>query len=147
MLAALIMMTIGAAPVVPVGNDFQCTPVAVWDGDGPIWCEEGPRIRLSGIAAREIDDECRPGHPCPTVSGLEARDALVALLGGPRGRLPHGHVVVRAPTMSCRSTGSAGGNRTGAWCISSDGLDLSCAMVERGAALRWARYWGKHRCR
>ena len=59
-----------------------CTPIAVFDGDGPIWCDEGPKIRLAGIAAREIDGTCRPHHPCPDASGIEARDALVLLLGG-----------------------------------------------------------------
>lgn len=41
---------------------FLCTPVAVWDGDGPIWCAEGPKIRLGSIAARELDGSCRAGH-------------------------------------------------------------------------------------
>ncbi|MCJ8191972.1 hypothetical protein [Sphingomicrobium aestuariivivum] len=141
--AALLLI----APVPSAGTVFDCTPTAVWDGDGPIWCEEGPRIRLSGIAAREIDDECRAGHPCPAASGAAARDALVNLLGGPRGSLSHGHVVVRAPTMRCVSTGSAGGSRTGAWCVTASGVDLSCAMVASGNAERWARYWGRHQCK
>ena len=147
--AALITLS-GASlspPVVSSGENFNCTPTAVWDGDGPIWCDEGPRIRLSGIAAREIDNECRANHACPTASGVEARDALVHLLGGPRGRLSHGHVFVSAPTMRCVSTGSAGGSRTGAWCITSGGIDLSCAMVASGHAGRWERYWGRHNCR
>lgn len=29
---------------------FVCTPVAVWDGDGPVWCKEGLRLRIAGIA-------------------------------------------------------------------------------------------------
>lgn len=74
--------TARASPVVQVGETFTCTPVAVWDGDGPIWCAEGPRIRLSGIAAREMDETCSAGHPCPDASGLDARDELVGLLGG-----------------------------------------------------------------
>jgi endonuclease YncB( thermonuclease family) len=41
------------------GQHFTCTPTRVWDGHGPIWCAEGPRIRLAGIAASEID-ETRP---------------------------------------------------------------------------------------
>ena len=142
----LLAMTIAAVPIVPAGADFQCTPIAVWDGDGPIWCAEGPRIRLSGIAAREIDGECRVDHPCPSATGIQARDALVALLGGPRGCLQHGHVVVRAPAMRCVSTGSAGGNRTGAWCRTATGTDLSCAMTARGYASVWPRYWKDHIC-
>src|SRR5690606_18787438 len=73
---------------------FVCTPTQVWDGDGPIWCAEGPRIRLAGIAAREIDGSCMPGHPCPQASGIEARNRLVSLLGGARGTAATGHIRV-----------------------------------------------------
>ncbi|HTG64108.1 MAG TPA: hypothetical protein VL917_05530, partial [Sphingomicrobium sp.] len=89
--------------IIAAGASFTCTPTAVWDGDGPIWCAEGPRVRLAGIAAREIDGTCRSGQPCPTASGPAARDGLVDLLGGPRGRRPEGHVLVKAPPMRCRS--------------------------------------------
>ncbi|MFN4040018.1 MAG: thermonuclease family protein, partial [Erythrobacter sp.] len=68
---------------IPAGQTFTCTPEAVWDGDGPVWCEEGPRIRLAGIAARELDGTCSPGHPCPDASAETARDALVRLVGKP----------------------------------------------------------------
>ncbi len=133
-------------PTIAAALAFICTPVAVYDGDGPVWCAEGPRLRLSGIAAREMEGTCRPGHPCPRATAEQARDALVALLGGPRGRLATGHIVVRAPAMRCISTGEARGNRTGAWCTLADGRDLSCAMVATGTVLRWQRYWGNHRC-
>ena len=75
------------AEVVPAGKAFTCTPTAVWDGDGPIWCAEGPKVRIAGVAAREMDGSCRPNQPCPTVDAIDARDRLVRLLGGPRGRL------------------------------------------------------------
>lgn len=133
--------------VVAAGLVFICTPVAVWDGDGPVWCREGMHLRLSGIAARESDGTCRPNQPCPSASADTARSALVNLLGSDRGRLSTGHVVVAGPPMRCRSTGSAGGNRTGAWCRLADGRDLSCAMVATGTVLRWARYWRGHVCR
>lgn len=29
------------AQVIAAGVTFSCTPQAVWDGDGPIWCAEG----------------------------------------------------------------------------------------------------------
>ena len=134
------------AEVVAAGIAFACTPTAVHDGDGPIWCSEGPKVRLSGIAAREIDGTCKPGHPCPAASATVARDTLVRFLGGPKGKLPTGHVVVRAPAMTCRSDGGAGGSRTSAWCVTASGVDLNCAMVKSGAALRWLRYWRGHRC-
>ena len=131
---------------IPSGKNFACTPVAVWDGDGPIWCEEGPRIRLSGIAAREIDGTCSAGHPCPDASAIDARDALVRLVGEPTGIGPHGHVTVRGPTMQCLSDGSGGGNRTAAWCVSPKGGDLSCGMVAMKMAAKWDRYWRGHVC-
>lgn len=136
-----------AARIVAAGSSFACTPIAVWDGDGPIWCAEGPKIRLAGIAAREIDESCKTGHPCPTTSGVAARDRLAGLLGGSRGILGTGHVSVRARALRCVSEGSARGDRTAAWCTTAGGVDLNCAMVSSGAALRWPRYWRNHRCR
>ena len=135
------------AQVVAGGVAFTCTPVAVWDGDGPIWCAEGPRIRLSGIAAREIDGSCKPNHPCPSANGRASRDQLFRLLGGSRGTLATGHVAVRGPSLQCRSFGSGKGIRTAALCAHPKVGDLSCAMVTSGYALRWRRYGGDRLCR
>lgn len=141
-----LLLFLTAHVVVPAGETFTCTPERVWDGDGPLWCEEGPRIRLAGIAARELDETCAAGHPCPSAGGLEARDALVRLVGVRVGESDPGHVLVTGPAMRCVSTGSAGGKRTGAWCVSPKGGDLSCVMVQTGYAARWDRYWGNHSC-
>lgn len=135
------------AQVLAAGATFPCTPVAVWDGDGPIWCAEGPKIRLAGIAAREMDGSCRRGHPCPKASARAARDALVGLLGGSRGTLRTGHILVRAPTMRCVSEGSARGTRTAALCTLPGVGDLSCAMVRTNTVARWNRYGGARLCR
>ncbi|HAU22975.1 MAG TPA: hypothetical protein DCS24_10375 [Erythrobacter sp.] len=143
---SLFLLLFASVSIVPEGETFDCTPVRVWDGDGPVWCAEGPRVRLSGIAAREIDETCRSNQPCPSASAADARDYLVSIIGRPVGKSEHGHVLVQGPTMRCLSTGSAGGNRTGAWCVSPQGGDLSCAMVASGYALKWDRYWGNHRC-
>ncbi len=135
-----------AAVIAPQGTTFTCTPTRVWDGDGPVWCAEGPRIRLSGIAAREMDGSCRPNQPCPRVSAERSRDALVRLIGRPVGTSREGHVLVNGPALRCRSEGGANGTRTAAWCVSPNSGDLSCAMVRGGWALRWDRYWRRHRC-
>lgn len=135
-----------SVPTISSGESFACTPTHVWDGDGPIWCIEGPRLRLAGIAARELDGSCSLGHPCPEASGVEARDALVALLGTKTGVGRHGHILIVGPTLSCRSDGSAGGNRTAAWCVSPNQGDINCAMVRGGWALRWEEYWREHKC-
>lgn len=136
-LAAVLML---AQPVVPSGRTFTCTPIRVWDGDGPIWCAEGPRIRLAGIAAREMDGTCRPGHPCPGASAEQAKAALVALLGGSRGTAREGHAIVAGPRLRCTSSGGAGGDRTGAWCALPNGRDLSCEMLRMRTVALWARY-------
>lgn len=140
------VLLLSAITVVPAGEAFACTPTAVWDGDGPVWCREGPRLRLAGIAARERDSTCRQGHPCPEASAVTARDALVRLLGRSVGTGPHGHVLVSGPALRCMSTGSAGGSRTGAWCVSPVSGEISCAMVRGGWAAHWERYWRGHRC-
>lgn len=138
----IIMM---ALAFVASGSTFACTPTRVWDGDGPIWCAEGPKIRLAGIAAREINGECKTGHPCPAASGEAARDHLVKILGGARGRAREGHIFVNGPRLTCQSVGSGKGDRTAAWC-STGRVDLSCAMVRDGYAARWDRYWHGRQC-
>lgn len=136
----------GQAAIVPDGLQFKCTPTAVYDGDGPVWCAEGPKIRIAGVAAREMDDTCRPNQPCPPVGAIDARDRLVRLFGGPRGSLATGHIIVRSAAMTCISEGSAGGSRTAAWCTSPAFGDLSCAVIRAGGAVEWPRYWRDHRC-
>ena len=96
------MILMMLAEVVAAGTAFTCTPIAVWDGDGPIWCAEGPKIRIAGVAAREMDGTCNTAQPCPPVSGTDARDRLVGLLGGARGKLGTGHVRVRAAPPALR---------------------------------------------
>lgn len=140
------MFVFVAAAIIPAGQGFECTPIRVWDGDGPIWCSEGPHVRLSGIAAREMDESCNANQPCPDASAIEARNGLVAMIGSSAGLSKEGHILVRGPTMRCVSDGGAGGTRTAAWCTSPKSGDVSCAMVRSGLALRWERYWRDHRC-
>lgn len=142
----MILMAL-AASAVAAGSSFSCTAVAVWDGDGPIWCAEGPRIRLAGVAARELDGSCRPQHPCPGPSGIAARNRLVELLGGARGTLATGHIKVSAVPLRCVSEGDGKGGRTAAWCVAPRVGDLSCALIGSGVALRWDRYWREGQCR
>lgn len=135
-----------ATQVIAAGITFACTPIAVYDGDGPIWCKEGPKIRLAGIAAREMGGTCRSNQPCPETSAIASRDYLAALVGQRVGQRPEGHVIVRGPTLTCLSQGGGRGSRTAAWCRTAQGVDLSCAMVKSGMALRWAQYQGDKVC-
>jgi endonuclease YncB( thermonuclease family) len=142
-----MILALLAASIVASGQTFTCTPTHVWDGDGPVWCAEGPHLRIAGAAAREMDGTCRTNQPCPAASAIEARDALVQLMGGARGTISTGHVMVRGPRLTCRSEGGAGGNWTAAWCRLPSGVDLSCAMIKTGTVLRWDRYWKGPACR
>lgn len=136
------------ATVVAAGTTFNCTPVAVWDGDGPIWCAEGPHVRIAGIAAREMDGRCLPGHPCPDAQAIAARNRLVDQLGQAMGKGPHGHILIRSrATLRCVSAGGARGDRTAARCILPGGEDLSCEMLRTGTVARWDRYLGDDDCR
>jgi len=135
---ALLLFAPGSEALAQNSQDhsFACTPTAVWDGDGPIWCEEGPKLRLQHIAAREIDGTCKPGHPCPDASGIDARDALVGLLGGAKGLLRTGHIAVSYPTMICKRHGTSY-ERIVASCTLSDGRDLGDALLATGTVTRW----------
>lgn len=143
----LTLVLCAAVPVLPSGTRFTCTPTRVWDGDGPVWCAEGPRLRIAGVAAREHDGSCRSNQPCPSATAEASRDALVRFVGQPIGQSPDGHVLVAGAAMRCVSNGPAGGHRTGAWCTTAAGVDLSCALVASGTVLRWDRYWRGHVCR
>ncbi|TFI57347.1 hypothetical protein E2493_15850 [Sphingomonas parva] len=135
------------------GTVFRCTPTRVYAGDGPIWCAEGQRVHLFGIAARETDESCRANQPCPTAPARAAKAELVRLVSGPGpesgAKAAAGsarYIPVRGPALSCTSTGWSGGRRVGAWCASPTSGDLSCAMVASGTVLPWPATWRNHRC-
>ena len=109
----------------PVGTLFACSVIKVHDGDGPVWCSEGERVRLAGIAARELDESCRANQPCPLASGASAQLALERMVVG--------------KVLSCQQVGTSY-NRTVAWCRLPGRGDVSCEMIKTGTALRWERY-------
>lgn len=119
--------TTDAAPM----DRKTCTVTKVHDGDGPIWCAEtGPngkpiKLRLQAVAARELDETCSPGHPCPEASGADAKRALQGLAIG--------------HTLSYEPTGTSY-ERVTAWAWREDGTELNCAMVESKTALPWPKY-------
>jgi endonuclease YncB( thermonuclease family) len=107
------------------GERFSCSVTRVYDGDGPIHCAEGPKVRLHGIAAREMNGECRPGHPCPRASAQAAKAALTRMTLGQR--------------LTCEATGKSY-QRVVALCWTPAGREVNCAMVEGGYALSWDSY-------
>ncbi|PZT95414.1 MAG: hypothetical protein DI624_13575 [Brevundimonas sp.] len=107
--------------------DFACEVAFVNDGD-TLRCEAGTRVRLHAISARETDGSCSPGHPCPTASASMSTAALTQLAGR---------------RITCLQTGTSY-ERVTAICRNASGVEINCAMVERGAAVVWERFNRQH---
>jgi len=118
--------------LIAAGQPFPCIVVSVHDGD-TLTClpgrgvytphpERGMRIRLQGIDANELDGSCHV--TCAARSAIESRDNLARLALG--------------KTVTVSSTGTSY-DRLTAW-LALNGRDLSCAQVEGGYAVRWAKY-------
>lgn len=105
-------------------TSFSCRVTNVHDGD-TLRCSDGTRVRLHAVAAREIDESCSKGHPCPTASAASARMALVRL--------------AENRTLACRRTGRSY-NRVTAICDNDEGVEINCAMVRSGTTLVWDRF-------
>ena len=103
--------------------DFACDVAYVNDGD-TLRCQDGTRVRLHAIAARETNGSCSPGHPCPAASAAMSRAALTELAGS---------------RITCIQTGTSY-ERITAICRNAFNVEINCAMVERGAALVWDRF-------
>ena len=105
-------------------SSFTCQVSSVTDGD-TLRCGDGTRVRLHAIAARERDETCSPGHPCPDASAASATAKLEELAGG--------------ETLACRSTGTSY-DRVTAICNNASGVEINCAMVRSGTAVVWERF-------
>ena len=98
---------------------FSCTVRSVTDGD-TFRCSNGTRVRLSSIDTPEMPGSCRQGRACAPGDPYAAKAALQRLIGG--------------RTVQCQPVGTSY-DRVAAWC-SVGGMDLSCAMVRGGYAVR-----------
>lgn len=105
-------------------SSFKCRVSGITDGD-TLRCSDGTRVRLHAVAARESDESCRPGHPCPLASGAAATAMLRQLASG--------------QTLQCEQTGTTY-NRVAAICRNAANVEINCAMVDSGTALIWPRY-------
>lgn len=116
------MLEVRAGPN-PVDR-FICDVAYVNDGD-TLRCEDGTRVRLHAVAAREADETCSPGHPCPAASAASATAELRRLAAN--------------RTISCERVGQSY-NRVTAICWTSEQVEVNCAMVRSGTTLVWERF-------
>ena len=98
-----------------------------WVSDGDtLSCRNLPvRVRMLGIDAPEMPGHCNPGRKCTPGNGKASRDVLIGMVrSGPVVIKPQGYD--KYDRILAR--------------VSVNGVDLSCAMVARRAAvLRYAR--------
>lgn len=116
------MLEVRAGPN-PVDR-FICDVAYVNDGD-TLRCEDGTRVRLHAVAAREADETCSPGHPCPAASAASATAVLRRLAAN--------------RTISCERVGQSY-SRVTAICWTSEQVEINCAMIRSGTTLVWERF-------
>ncbi len=112
------------------GPTFTCTVTRVHDGDGPLWCAEGPKVRIAGIQAPDFESAqpCRAGRAGYVCSDTRARASQRTV-----------SALVLRRRLTCQAL-EPSYNRVVARCRLPDGRDLSCAVLAAGAATRWDRY-------
>ncbi|MEG3089397.1 thermonuclease family protein [Sphingomonas sp. PB4P5] len=114
---------------------FLCLVTRVHDGDGPLWCGNGMKVRVAGIQAPDFEnaEPCRkpkPNYVCSDAQAERSRRIVERL--------------ALNKTMSCQPVGRSY-QRVVARCTLPDGRSLSCAILAAGAAARWDSYWHRYR--
>ena len=98
-----------------------CERPWISDGDTLSCRNLSARVRLVGIDAPEMPGHCHPGRRCTPGNGAASKRVLIGLVrSGPVIVKPQGYD--RYDRILAR--------------VSVNGVDLSCAMVARGAAVR-----------
>lgn len=116
------MMEVQAPPA--AADRFLCDVAHVNDGD-TLRCKDGTRVRLHAVAAREADETCSPGHPCPAATAASATAELRRLAAN------------RA--ISCEQVGQSY-NRVTAICWTPAQVEINCAMIRSGTTLVWEKF-------
>ena len=124
-------------PILPAAP-FTCVVVSVHDGDGPLWCANGIKVRIAGVQAPDYEDAgpCRRAdarratYTCDTAAAARSQRIVAQMTLRQR--------------MICQAVGTSYA-RVVARCTLPDGRSLSCAVIAAGAAVRWDRYWRRYR--
>ncbi|MCC2978825.1 thermonuclease family protein [Sphingomonas sp. IC4-52] len=114
---------------------FVCQVVKVHDADGPLWCENGLKVRVAGVQAPDWQNAapCRqrkPGYVCDDAKARASKRIAERLVLG-RG-------------INCRPADRSW-KRIVARCTLPDGRSLTCALIAAGAATRWDSYWRRYK--
>lgn len=117
---------------------FSCTVTRVHDGDGPLWCTNGIKVRIAGVQAPDYEnaepcrrsDASRTNYTCDDAKAGRSQQIVERL--------------VLRQLITCQPVGMSY-KRVVARCTLTDGRSLSCAVIAAGAAVRWDRYWREYR--
>lgn len=117
---------------------FTCDVIRVHDGDGPLWCRSGQKVRIASVQAPDFKN----AQPCRRP---KARRAAYTCddTAAERSRVIVERLVLRQ-RMSCQPVDHSY-NRVVARCTLIDGRSLSCAVIAAGAAVAWPTYWRRYR--
>ena len=128
----MMFLTLLATASLPA---FDCRVIKVHDGDGPIWCANGRKVRVAGVQAPDFEnaEPCRTGKPGYVCSDALARRAQQIV-----------ERMVLNTTMRCQPVDRSYA-RVVARCTLTDGRSLTCATIAAGAATRWDSYWRRYR--
>lgn len=129
----MMFLLLAAATAAPAA--FACTVVRVHDGDGPLWCRQGPKVRIAGVQAPDFENAspCRTGRANYVCSDAKARASRRIV-----------ESLVLNKTLRCQPVDRSY-SRVVARCTLPDGRSLSCATIAAGAAVRWDRYWRRYK--
>ncbi len=130
----MIVAALIAAAAIP---SFNCDVIKVHDGDGPLWCRSGEKIRVAGIQAPDFEN----AEPCRRPDGRRANYTCDDRAAERAQRIMSG--LTMGKRLSCQPTGKSY-SRIVARCTLPDGRSLSCAAIAGGAAVRWDRYWREY---
>lgn len=117
---------------------FVCEVERVHDGDGPLWCRAGQKVRVAGIQAPDYASASPCRRPAAKRVTYTCDDAAAE-----RSRRIVERLVLRQRLM-CQPVDRSY-KRIVARCTLPDGRSLSCAAIAAGAAVRWATYWRRYR--
>ena len=121
-----------------LATTFSCTVTRVHDGDGPLWCSNGVKVRIAGVQAPDFEsalpcraaDSRRKTYRCDNAAAEQSRQIVERM--------------ALRQTLRCEATGKSY-SRVVARCTLPDGRSLSCAAIAAGAAVRWDHYWRQYR--
>lgn len=116
---------------------FICEVVRVHDGDGPLWCRSGEKVRIAGIQAPDYEAAAPCRRPV-----AQQRNYLCDNQAADRSKRIVSALTLRQ-RLTCQPVGTSYA-RIVARCTLPDGRSLSCAVIASGAAVRWDQYWRRY---